>query len=246
DDKSSIFPDSENREKLGGLKKSLADFYRDSELQSKIKIQSLASCLPAFILNPPEGSVVIDAAAAPGNKTTHLCSIMNNTGQIYAFEKDERRFKTLEEQLIKYGTTNVTPKNMDFLKVNPEEYKVDYILLDPSCSGSGIHLNYTKDNKRIEKLHNIQAMLLNHALKFSPKKVVYSTCSVHAEEGEDVVKEVLEKNPNYEVEHIGDFWQDRGLSGYEFSNDVIRSQRSDDSDVGFFVVLLRLKDESQR
>ncbi|KAI5181996.1 hypothetical protein PAEPH01_2852, partial [Pancytospora epiphaga] len=41
DDKSSIFPDSENREKLGGLKKSLADFYRDSELQSKIKIQSL-------------------------------------------------------------------------------------------------------------------------------------------------------------------------------------------------------------
>ncbi len=39
-----------------------------------------ASCLPAYLLHPKSKSTVIDACAAPGNKTTHLASIMKNRG----------------------------------------------------------------------------------------------------------------------------------------------------------------------
>ena len=39
-----------------------------------------ASCLPAFLLAPPPGSHVIDACAAPGNKSTHLACLMKNNG----------------------------------------------------------------------------------------------------------------------------------------------------------------------
>lgn len=39
-----------------------------------------ASCFPAFLLSPTQGSHVIDTCAAPGNKTSHLASIMNNIG----------------------------------------------------------------------------------------------------------------------------------------------------------------------
>ena len=39
-----------------------------------------ASCLPAYLLSPIAGSHVIDACAAPGNKTTHLASIMGDQG----------------------------------------------------------------------------------------------------------------------------------------------------------------------
>lgn len=39
-----------------------------------------ASCLPAFLLGPAAGSHVIDACAAPGNKTSHLAAILKNKG----------------------------------------------------------------------------------------------------------------------------------------------------------------------
>jgi putative methyltransferase len=64
--------------------------------QGKIIMQDKASCFPAFILNPPKGATVIDGCAAPGNKTSHLSSIMENTGKIFAFDADKRRLETLK------------------------------------------------------------------------------------------------------------------------------------------------------
>ncbi|KAM0684768.1 hypothetical protein COBT_004024 [Conglomerata obtusa] len=99
-------------------------------------VQNISSCLPAFILNPLENQIVIDACSAPGNKTTHLCAIMNNTGQIFAYEKDEKRFNTLNGTIKKYGCTNTKTWNQDFLETDTDQH-VDCILVDPSCSGSG-------------------------------------------------------------------------------------------------------------
>ena len=110
----------------------------------------------------------IDACAAPGNKTTHLAALMHDAqsqcsyhqkhsndtvqtttstsksaGKIFAFERDLKRTGTLRKMLSWAGTAKrVSVKGrVDFLKVDPrsEEYaRVKYILLDPSCSGSGI------------------------------------------------------------------------------------------------------------
>lgn len=52
--------------------------------EGKIILQDKASCFPAYILSPPgnDQSVVIDATAAPGNKTSHLCALMQNKGKV--------------------------------------------------------------------------------------------------------------------------------------------------------------------
>lgn len=52
--------------------------------EGKIILQDKASCFPAFILAPPAqpGTAVIDATAAPGNKTSHLCALMHNQGKV--------------------------------------------------------------------------------------------------------------------------------------------------------------------
>jgi putative methyltransferase len=114
-------------------------------------IQDKASCFPAYLLNPaPEDGDIIDSCAAPGNKTTHIACVIgpqpsseNGGRKIFAFEKDPGRAKILEKMVSKAGSDGFTKINagMDFLKASPnsDEFRnVGALLLDPSCSGSGI------------------------------------------------------------------------------------------------------------
>ena len=82
-------------------------------------LQDKASCIPAFVLSPPCDSHVIDACAAPGNKTTHLAAMLNNIGRIDAFEIDSKRFKTLMKMVRLAGATCVNMHCQDFLSVCP-------------------------------------------------------------------------------------------------------------------------------
>ncbi|GAO13275.1 uncharacterized protein UV8b_03689 [Ustilaginoidea virens] len=118
----------------------------------KIILQDKASCFPAYLLDPrPEDGDVVDACAAPGNKTTHLAGIIHGHTRefaparqtIFAFEKDSRRAQTLEKMVKTAGSEHMTRigRGQDFLQVDPtsERYRnVGALLLDPSCSGSGI------------------------------------------------------------------------------------------------------------
>ncbi|KAI5122536.1 hypothetical protein M0805_005263 [Coniferiporia weirii] len=185
--------------------------FRDDPLlvSGKIILQDKASCFPAVVLAPParDDAHVIDATAAPGNKTTLLSSLMKNRGKLYAFERDKKRFETLKKMVAKAHCRNVEPTNADFLSIDPSDLKysrVSHVLLDPSCSGSGIvnrldHLLETEDendidnqNERLQKLAAFQLLMIKHAMKFpAVEKIVYSTCSVHAAENEEVVCEAL-------------------------------------------------------
>lgn len=102
-------------------------------------LQDKASCMPVEALSPKPGSVVLDACAAPGMKTTQLAAKMQAKGKIYAMERDAKRSQTLSDMVKLSGADAITViLNMDFLKLNANKYPdVEYILLDPSCSGSG-------------------------------------------------------------------------------------------------------------
>ncbi|KAH8100930.1 S-adenosyl-L-methionine-dependent methyltransferase [Cristinia sonorae] len=231
----------------------------------KVILQDKASCFPAQILSPPasDNGVVIDATAAPGNKTSHLSALMQGKGKLYAFERDRRRFSTLQMMLQKARCKNVEPVNTDFLTTSPEDPKfstVTHILLDPSCSGSGIvnrldHLleNETESSEdqesRLNKLSGFQLMMIKHAMKFpSVERIVYSTCSIHAVENEYVVRAALKSEectagrfklaPKAEVLPT---WHRRGIAGETESPDeaesLIRCSPGEDATNGFFVSL---------
>ncbi|EFQ27099.1 NOL1/NOP2/sun family protein [Colletotrichum graminicola] len=121
-------------------------------LKGEIILQDKASCFPAYLLDPrSEDGDVIDSCAAPGNKTTHLAAIVKShepeqgaqKQTIFAFERDPRRAQTLEKMVKIAGSRDLTKigPGQDFLDVDPKAgaYKsVGALLLDPSCSGSGI------------------------------------------------------------------------------------------------------------
>ncbi|KAF2642006.1 S-adenosyl-L-methionine-dependent methyltransferase [Massarina eburnea CBS 473.64] len=116
----------------------------------RIILQDKASCFPAHLMNVTrEDGDVIDGCAAPGNKTTHLAAIVSNAKSkgarqhVIAFERDKIRAGTLKK-MVKLASADriVTVKSgADFLAAAPEAQEfanVGAILLDPSCSGSGI------------------------------------------------------------------------------------------------------------
>ncbi|KAK7032869.1 S-adenosyl-L-methionine-dependent methyltransferase [Favolaschia claudopus] len=239
-------------------------FHDDSAYKSgKLILQDKASCFPAVVLAPParKDAVVIDATAAPGNKTTHLSALMQNKGKLYAFERDRKRFGTLTMMVSKAGCTNVEPTNSDFLTVDPLDAKfanVTHILLDPSCSGSGIvnrldHLleteeeNQESEDERLNKLASFQLMMIRHAMKF-PKvsRIVYSTCSIHATENERVVRAALSSDEAIAgpfqlatKEDVLPSWPRRGMpeefAEPETAMSVIRCSPGEDATNGFFV-----------
>ena len=66
----------------------------------EIIIQDRASCFPSHILNSDPKDIhtqVIDACAAPGNKTTHAAAhLPNSESVVYAFERDSKRVQILK------------------------------------------------------------------------------------------------------------------------------------------------------
>jgi len=208
-------------------------------------IQDLSSCMAAHVLSPPKNSVVIDACASPGNKTTHLSMVMENTGTIFAVEKDVERFKTLREMVEKSGAENITTIHGNFLQVSEtnsgEILAATHILVDPSCSGSGLHPEEEKDQQRIKSLVNFQIQILDKAMGLpNAKKVVYTTCSLYEEENEHVVLECLKKHPQFEVVEALPQWRKRGVPGYAFSDLVVRCDAETETR-GFFLACLRRK-----
>lgn len=104
----------------------------------RIMIQDKASCLPAVLLNPEPGSTVLDMCAAPGMKTTQMAAMMNNKGIIYAVDHDFKRFQSLNKMVENAGATCIKTINKDVISLTTRDFdSVEYVLVDPSCSGSG-------------------------------------------------------------------------------------------------------------
>ncbi|KAL6888902.1 hypothetical protein ACP4OV_009928 [Aristida adscensionis] len=223
----------------------------------KVFLQGKASCMVAVALCPKPGWQVIDACAAPGNKTVHLAALMNGEGSIIACELNKERAKTLQQTVRRSGANNIQTVNGDFLDIDssdPSYAEVRAILLDPSCSGSGIsmeRLDYllpshsggdqgdASTSSRIMKLSAFQKKALSHALSFpSVERVVYSTCSIHQAENEDVVNSVLPLATSLGFELATPFpqWRRRGLPVFNGSEHLLRTDPEDDLE-GFFIAL---------
>ncbi|XP_028056733.1 probable 28S rRNA (cytosine-C(5))-methyltransferase isoform X1 [Camellia sinensis] len=219
-------------------------------------MQGKASSMTAVALQPEPGWEVLDACAAPGNKTVHLAALMRGKGKIIACELNQERIQRLNDTVKLAGAVNVDVLHEDFLNLNPKDpsySKVRAILLDPSCSGSGtaaVRLDHllpshgagNADVANIDRLRKLQAFqkkALAHALSFpAVERVVYSTCSIHQIENEDVIKAILPlaKSLGFQLATPFPKWPRRGLPVLEGSEHLLRFDPDEDKE-GFFISL---------
>jgi len=223
-------------------------------------LQDKASCMSAVALSGTFDGAILDACAAPGMKTSLLAALSNDQSRIIAIERDYRRSNVLRKTIESSAATNVEVLCQDFLKIDPAKYQdVKYILLDPSCSGSGIVKRFEPNDKskeddnlkfRLRKLSGLQCMLLEHAASFpNVQKIVYSTCSIHAEENESVVGQTLSKIGHlFQLEKALPNWDRRGLDDFDGNHDIgincVRSDAKKDLTNGFFIALFSRREST--
>ena len=136
-----------------------------------------------------------------------LCFSVNsgsNPCRVMALDRDSKRVKILNKRTALLAPNGeVDPQHMDFLKTDPADEtlrSLKAILLDPSCSGSGIvsqpdrmgNDDTADENARLVQLSNFQLLALLHAMSFPQVDyVAYSTCSINDVENEAVVSKAL-------------------------------------------------------
>lgn len=177
------------------------DIYTNGE----IYMQSLSSMLPPIILEPKEGTDILDMAAAPGGKTTQIAALTNNKAHITACEKNKTREERLKYNIDKQGASCVFIMQKDARFID-DFFSFDQILLDAPCSGSGT-LDFNDNNiekyfskQLIDRSSSVQKTLLSKAIKLLKPghEMVYSTCSILSCENEDIIVHSI-KNENVEI-----------------------------------------------
>jgi 16S rRNA (cytosine967-C5)-methyltransferase len=151
--------------------------------EGRIWPQSRASQLVGLAVGAEDGERTLDLCAAPGGKATML------RGDVVAVEVNQARARELEETVRRLDAPNVEVVVADGRALPPELTGFDRALVDAPCSGLGV-LNRRPDLRwRAEPLPGQQLELLQAAAeRVRPGgTVVYSVCTVNADESEDVV-----------------------------------------------------------
>jgi 16S rRNA (cytosine967-C5)-methyltransferase len=159
-------------------------------------VQDEAAQLVTRMLAPRPGELVLDAAAAPGGKATHLAELMKNIGTIVALEIDSGRIEKIRENAARLGTSIVKPVRGDAAKYH--ELSFDKILLDAPCSGLGVIRRHpdgrwNKKEETIRERAGLQLRILRNAARLLKPGglLVYATCTTEPEENEDIINSFL-------------------------------------------------------
>jgi 16S rRNA C967 or C1407 C5-methylase (RsmB/RsmF family)/NOL1/NOP2/fmu family ribosome biogenesis protein len=177
-------------------------------------LQEPAAMVVGSLAQPQPGELVLDLAAAPGGKATHLATLMGDRGLLVANDIHAGRVRLLAENLERWGVrqtliTNDTPERLA-ATFGPI---FDKVVLDAPCSGEGMF----RRQGEFEWSEAIVAACARRQTAILPAAaalvrpgglLVYATCTFSPEEDEEVIVRFLGEHEEYELvepPHYGGF-----------------------------------------
>jgi 16S rRNA (cytosine967-C5)-methyltransferase len=190
-------------------------------LDGAVEVQDEGSQILGMLVEPRRGEMIVDFCAGAGGKTLQMGAAMGSSGRLYAFDVSDKRLANLAPRLKRSGLSNVFPQriaNENDAKVKRLRGKIDRVLVDAPCTGLGT-LRRNPDLKARQNVQGLaelnvkqRSILAAAASLVKPGgRLVYGTCSLLAEENEDIVDEFLAKNPGFRLVPAAEVLQRQGL-----------------------------------
>ena len=174
-----------------------------------IYLQDEASQLVSQLLDAKGGDRVLDLCAAPGSKSSHLAALTDNGALVVACDIHPHRLAQLAVTCNRLGAHSVAPLVLDATAELPfvaETRRFDRVLIDAPCSGTGTLSRNPEIKWRLapddpSRLAELQLSILNRGAGVIDKggRLVYSTCSVEAEENEGVITRFIEGGAPFRI-----------------------------------------------
>ena len=162
----------------------------------------------ARMLGPRAGAMVVDCAAAPGGKSTHLAEMVGEVGRVIAVDINGNGLKNARSLARRLRHPNIEFVCADLSAAAPlRSASVEYALLDAPCTGLGTLREHPEIRWRVKpddpaRMGAIQLRMLENAgsLVRSCGAIVYSVCSLAPAEGEGVIDEFLSRHPEFGID----------------------------------------------
>lgn len=158
------------------------------------------------LLAPRPGEEILDACAAPGGKAAAIIAATGGKARLTATDLHEHRLPTLQENLDRQGSASVKTAQADWSQPCPPEWErhFDAVLLDVPCSNTGViqrrvDVRWRVTPAEIRRLAALQKSILENASRAVKPggRLVYSTCSIDAEEDGLLVRDFLRNHPEW-------------------------------------------------
>lgn len=206
------------------------------------ELQDEGSQIISYLANPSPGSVIVDACAGGGGKTLHLAALMQNTGELYAVDVDDRRLGNIVIRLQRAGVTiaRVLSPTRDQAPIENLRRRADVVLVDAPCSGVGTFrrnpgAKRTLKKEFVDHISGIQREILERSAELVRPggRLVYSTCTLVTKENESVVSDFLRARPDFNIQPVGGILQAWGIHVEHRSDMLMLLPHKTGSD-GFF------------
>ena len=174
-----------------------------------LTVQDETAMSAAELLAPQPGQSVLDLCAAPGGKTTHIAELMQNTGKVLAADSDANRLRRVYENSERLGLDIIEPLHVDDDSRDLPITLFDAVLVDVPCSNTGVIGKRPEVRTRLQERDIADfamkqlALLRSAASRVRPGgRLVYSTCSIEAQENTGVVNSLLESTTDFVLEEV--------------------------------------------